>query len=584
MHTDLGIAEPSHNPERKIIKLSDITSRIDGRELGGMLKLWKECAISEARIKLIADLKMRKLGFNEIEQFGLGLKYSLKSKKLAEKNDKPIESVIQAAMKIKLRDEIHHNQEMKREKNTERRKLAKKHHQQTETYKKTMRYLKQEAEKERREHTLKYRKKADHLEKRYREKEKDEEETEMPPGMEEMRHLSVFSEEKYNRIERKETKVHRIGDIELTKEEEILLKRSPKFSIPMRLEEDTLSKEMEKAYSLMRMELRDEEEGEEIETEKDEEKEQKRKEEEARMRQVFDPLEKNYDEGKKRVTDLEECSRVVLPKPLSVRRETEIEMRREAHNNVYQEYRREFCNKEGEQKMNLTEEERLGLKRIQKRIKDGDMIVMKTDKSGKMSVTDRENYVKMGQEHVKDDKRIDREEVKKIDKLMNEHSAAWCNMWGTGRHHGQEDRIVSSKTTRSENTAKLYLTHKDHKKDPGKTRPIGTANCSNTRGFANCVSDLLEALANSEEDSYEVISSEDLISSTKNHNKEVEEIRKDIAKRVKRKIECIKCKAWNLRCEKCKEKRVKCEDPPIFQVDRPPHPSPPPSLSHNHIT
>ena len=574
MHTDLGIAEPSHNPETKIIKLSDITSRIDGRELGGMLKLWKECAISEARIKLIADLKMRKLGFNEIEQFGLGLKYSLKSKKLAEKNDKPIESVIQAAMKIKLRDEIHHNQEMKREKNTERRKLAKKHHQQTETYKKTMRYLKQEAEKERREHTLKYRKKADHLEKRYREKEKDEEETEMPPGMEEMRHLSVFSEEKYNRIERKETKVHRIGDIELTKEEEILLKRSPKFSIPMRLEEDTLSKEMEKAYSLMRMELRDEEEGEEIETEKDEEKEQKRKEEEARMRQVFDPLEKNYDEGKKRVTDLEECSRVVLPKPLSVRRETEIEMRREAHNNVYQEYRREFCNKEGEQKMNLTEEERLGLKRIQKRIKDGDMIVMKTDKSGKMSVTDRENYVKMGQEHVKDDKRIDREEVKKIDKLMNEHSAAWCNMWGTGRHHGQEDRIVSSKTTRSENTAKLYLTHKDHKKDPGKTRPIGTANCSNTRGFANCVSDLLEALANSEEDSYEVISSEDLISSTKNHNKEVEEIRKDIAKRVKRKIECIKCKAWNLRCEKC-----------IFQVDRPPHSSPPPSsLSHNHPT
>ena len=310
MHTDLGIAEPSHNPERKIIKLSDITSRIDGRELGGMLKLWKECAISEARIKLIADLKMRKLGFNEIEQFGLGIKYSLKSKKLAEKNDKPIESVIQAAMKIKLRDEIHHNQEMKREKNTERRKLAKKHHQQTETYKKTMRYLKQEAEKERREHTLKYRKKADHLEKRYREKEKDEEETEMPPGMEEMRHLSVFSEEKYNRIERKETKVHRIGDIELTKEEEILLKRSPKFSIPMRLEEDTLSKEMEKAYSLMRMELRDEEEGEEIETEKDEEKEQKRKEEEARMRQVFDPLEKNYDEGKKRVTDLEECSRL----------------------------------------------------------------------------------------------------------------------------------------------------------------------------------------------------------------------------------------------------------------------------------
>ena len=205
--------------------------------------------------------------------------------------------------------------------------------------------------------------------------------------------------------------------------------------------------------------------------------------------------------------------------------------------------------------MNITEEERMGLKRIQKRIKEGELIVMKTDKSGKMSVTDRENYAKMGQEHIKDDKKIDREEVRRIDKLMNEHSAAWCNMWGTGRHHGQEDRIVSSKTTRSENTAKLYLTHKDHKKDPGKTRPIGTANCSNTRGFANCVSELLEALANSEEDSYEVISSEDLLSSTKEHNIEVEEIKKEVAQKLKRKIECTKCKVWNLRCKSCTEKR-----------------------------
>ena len=524
------------------------------------MKLWKDCAASEARIKLIAELKNKNIGFNEIEQFGLGLKYSLKSKQLVDKNEKQIEKVIEAAMRLKLKDEIQHNKELKKEKNIERNRMTRKYHQQTETYKKTMKYLRQEAEKTRRLSMAKYKRKMGHLETRYRERrgETEEGDTVLPPGMENLAELRVFSAEKYEKIEIEEISVHRIGNIEITREEEELLKRNPKFSIPTRLEEDTLSKEMEKAYSLIRMELREEEEEKKVEeTEKmDENLEQRQKEDEAKTRQVYDPIEKRYDEGKRRVTDLEECSRVTLPKPLSVRRETEIELRRESHNRVYQRYRQEFCNMDGEQKSNLTENEKMGLKRLKKRIKDGELVVMKTDKSGKMSVTDRENYIQMGQEHVKNDKKIGNEEVRKIDKIMNEHSTAWCNMWGTGRHHGQEDRIINSKTSKSENRAKLYLTHKDHKKDPGKTRPIGTANCSNTRGFANCVSDLLEALANSEEESYEVISSEDLISSTKEHNVKVEGMKTEVMTSRKRKLECTYCKTWRIRCRNCVEETV----------------------------
>ena len=97
-------------------------------------------------------------------------------------------------------------------------------------------------------------------------------------------------------------------------------------------------------------------------------------------------------------------------------------------------------------------------------------------------------------------------------------------MWKTGKNHDQEDRVISSKISRSENRAKLYLTHKDHKKEKGKTRPIGTANSSNTRGFANCVSDLLEAVANCDEESFEVISTEDMLHHSKVHDRRVEEI------------------------------------------------------------
>ena len=38
-----------------------------------------------------------------------------------------------------------------------------------------------------------------------------------------------------------------------------LLRKSPKFAIPQRLLEDSLKEEMEKAYSLVRIELREEE-------------------------------------------------------------------------------------------------------------------------------------------------------------------------------------------------------------------------------------------------------------------------------------------------------------------------------------
>ena len=55
--------------------------------------------------------------------------------------------------------------------------------------------------------------------------------------------------------------------------------------------------------------------------------------------------------------------------------------------------------------------------------------------------------------------------MREVDKIMNEHSAAWVGIWKMGEDHEQQDRIMSSKNSKSENTAKLYLAHKDHKKE-----------------------------------------------------------------------------------------------------------------------
>ena len=132
-----------------------------------------------------------------------------------------------------------------------------------------------------------------------------------------------------------------------------------------------------------------------------------------------------------------------------------------------------------------------------KRMKKENLVIMKTDKSGKLCATSEQMYKEMGEVHVKEDKVINRVKIREIDKIMNEHSTAWCSIWGTGQNHQQEERIVQSKTSKGENRAKLYLAYKDHKKEQLKTRPIGTACTSNTRAFANSVSDFLEAIADS---------------------------------------------------------------------------------------
>ena len=131
------------------------------------------------------------------------------------------------------------------------------------------------------------------------------------------------------------------------------------------------------------------------------------------------------------MTALAECSRVTLPKPLSVQREAEIETRRGIHEKIYQRYRRDKCNKRGEQESNMTWEEKSGLKSLMKRISKGELLVMKTDKSGRMSVTTRENYVEMGRVHVGEDKEVERTKVVETDKILNEHSGAQARTMST---------------------------------------------------------------------------------------------------------------------------------------------------------
>ena len=99
-------------------------------------------------------------------------------------------------------------------------------------------------------------------------------------------------------------------------------------------------------------------------------------------------------------------------------------------------------------------------------------------------------------------------------KCLNGHSISWVKEFNSGEDHGHEDRIKSSKVTHSENVADLYVLVKDHK-EGRKTRPVVTGCTSNTRGLSSGVSNLLESVANSEDNNFESISSEDMLAKKK---------------------------------------------------------------------
>ena len=165
----------------------------------------------------------------------------------------------------------------------------------------------------------------------------------------------------YDEIKVEKYEVLTIGDLELPDNERRILELHPNFSILGRLEEGGVDFEQEISNAKLRITLGKEYE-EMLEDEEEMTQDEVRKIEEisAQSRQIFDPVEKTFDDRKRRVTDLRECSRVTLPRPLKEADEANIEMRRNAQNKIIREYREKNVNlKTSEQESNLTVEEKV---------------------------------------------------------------------------------------------------------------------------------------------------------------------------------------------------------------------------------
>ena len=480
-----------------------------------MGKIWDQVAESEERIILMKNLIRLGVGVAEVEELGLSIHSKFKSNYyLSKVKDGEIVSkeALRNIMVVKLRDERKHLRELMRKKRLMREKIEKELVKNSRPSRRILKEFREHSTKVKLECREKFKEKVDHLKRKYRDKEEDLVRR-IPEDMIDLGGLRIFDPAKYDNIEKEEYDIKIIGDVDIDEKELQVLKLHPKFAILPRLFKGGLDVEEELANSKLRMTVSKELEeqknkhSEVIDEESDKVKEI---EIEAKSRQVFDPVEKEYDERKRRVTDLKECNRVTLPKPLPASEEAKIELRKNTHTEIFENYRRENCNKFGEQKSNLTKDEREGLKSLEKKIKERKLIVIKTDKSSRFAVCSEEAYLRMGRVHTSKDKAVTREKLLEIEKLLNYHCVAWGKIWSSGDNHDHRGRIVNSKKTSSENTADMYILLKDHKEGE-KTRPIVTGCTSNTLGMSNNVASVLEAVAASEESPFESISSEDML-------------------------------------------------------------------------
>ena len=186
---------------------------------------------------------------------------------------------------------------------------------------------------------------------------------EIPEDLKEFYDLSTFNTAKFEAIEIEKYEIKTVGNVELSDDEIKALQLHNKFSVMENLLPGDLDAEQEASIAKLRMSKEKDERYEGFT-----EEERKLDEDfEAQNRMIFDPKNQIYDSRKRRVTDLKECARITLPKPLTPEEESKLEVRKNTQKEIFEKYRIKNTDSKGEQKSNLTPAEKRGLDSLKKK-------------------------------------------------------------------------------------------------------------------------------------------------------------------------------------------------------------------------
>ena len=136
---------------------------------------------------------------------------------------------------------------------------------------------------------------------------------------------------------------------------------------------------------------------------------------------------------------------------------------------------------------NLSPSELKGLKSLQSRVNKQVLVVCETDKSGKLCILSKDQYLKSGMARCQKDLEISLNEVIQLQKYVNAN-VEWLNdIFSTGEFWGHEDRIRTSCLDQGAQAAPLRLLIKDHKAyDPSSSLARPSRPVVNGKSGYNC--------------------------------------------------------------------------------------------------
>ena len=128
---------------------------------------------------------------------------------------------------------------------------------------------------------------------------------------------------------------------------------------------------------------------------------------EQSTRETYNPDTKIMDYRKLKATDMLSNPRVELPPPRPQKEVHTLAAKELLWEDTVKRYINCNCNDKGDQiKSNLTKAQRRGIAKLRSRTKSGEIVITVTDKSGKMSVSSRENYRLQGAPHTSKDEKV----------------------------------------------------------------------------------------------------------------------------------------------------------------------------------
>ena len=86
---------------------------------------------------------------------------------------------------------------------------------------------------------------------------------------------------------------------------------------------------------------------------------------------------------------------------------------------------------------NLTTSEKRGLRKLNKRVKAGETVVIKSDKSGKLCICSMEAYMAMGDVHAQKDRLAKWDEIRESQKIIIGTLKAMNRVFSTGMFEGR---------------------------------------------------------------------------------------------------------------------------------------------------